>query len=80
MSETNDSNRSEGQGALPPTVEEMAAECGRFEVHELLGYGGMGAVYRAKQESMGRMVALKVLLGAGNSAPGLAAMARPWLA
>jgi serine/threonine protein kinase len=51
----------------------MAAEFGRFEVYELLGYGGMGAVYRAKQESMGRMVALKVLLGAENAAPGLAA-------
>ena len=34
---------------------------GRFEVESLLGAGGMGAVYKARQLSVDRLVALKVL-------------------
>jgi serine/threonine-protein kinase len=34
---------------------------GRFTVHGLIGRGGMGAVYRARQHSMNRDVALKVV-------------------
>ena len=34
---------------------------GRFEVLAKLGEGGMGAVYRAKQRSIGREVALKLV-------------------
>lgn len=34
----------------------------RFEVVDKLGEGGMGAIYRAKQLSVNRMVALKLLL------------------
>jgi hypothetical protein len=35
--------------------------CGLFEIHELLGQGGMGAVFRARERSSGRDVALKLV-------------------
>jgi serine/threonine protein kinase len=45
----------------PPTVEQVAAAFPQLEVLALIGAGGMGAVFRARQPKLNRLVALKVL-------------------
>jgi serine/threonine protein kinase len=45
----------------PPTVEEIAPHFPEFEIIGLLGAGGMGAVYQARQPQLDRFVALKIL-------------------
>lgn len=44
-----------------PTLEEMAALLPQYEFHDILGVGGMGAVYLARQAALDRWVAIKLL-------------------
>ena len=72
QTEWGDESGAAPQPFIPPSAAELAPLFPQLEILELIGQGGMGAVYRARQKELDRIVAVKILPPDIGAAPAFA--------
>src|SRR5205807_5496444 len=61
LSQDHEPGRSPAPVFIPPPPAELARHFPHLEILELVGQGGMGAVYKARQPKLDRLIAVKIL-------------------